>query len=192
MDTPIKREADMLSDDISERHGLQEPPHDGKITTADFAGIRPDAANEVTAEPFREPAPFDDTLRSEDKGDDKGGVVAPASAPATRNTVAAGSAATATATAMERETGPLFSGTEANELRAKWDVIQVGFVDEPRGAVQQADQLVAATMKRLAEVFAAERGKLEGQWDQGENVSTEDLRQALRRYRSFFGRLLAI
>ena len=84
MDTPIKREADILSDDISERHGLQEPRNDGKITTADLAGTRRDIANEVTAEPFREPAPFDDTLRSEDNGNDKGGVVAPTSAPAMR------------------------------------------------------------------------------------------------------------
>jgi hypothetical protein len=68
----------------------------------------------------------------------------------------------------------------------------VGFVDEPRNAVQDADALVSATMKRLAEIFAAERQKLEGQWAKSENISTEDLRVALRRYRSFFARLLAI
>ena len=81
---------------------------------------------------------------------------------------------------------------EANDLRARWDAIQVAFVDEPRRAVAQADNLVAGTMKRLAEIFAEERSKLESQWDQGENISTEDLRLALRRYRSFFGRLLSI
>ena len=70
--------------------------------------------------------------------------------------------------------------------------MQVAFVDEPRKAVEDADSLVAATMKRLAEVFAEERQKLEHQWDRGDNVSTEDLRQALRRYRSFFSRLLSI
>ncbi len=96
------------------------------------------------------------------------------------------------APAMSQETGPLFSGSEANELRGKWDAIQVGFVDEPRRAVQQADNLVAGTMKRLAEIFAEERDKLEKQWDTGENVSTEDLRVALRRYRSFFSRLLSV
>jgi hypothetical protein len=58
-------------------------------------------------------------------------------------------------------------------------------VDEPRRAVQQADTLVAGTMKRLTEIFTEERNKLENQWDQGENVSAEDLRLALRRYRSF-------
>jgi hypothetical protein len=68
----------------------------------------------------------------------------------------------------------------------------VGFVDEPRNAVQEADALVSATSKRLAEIFADERQKLEQQWDRSENVSTEDLRLALQRYRSFFARLLAI
>jgi hypothetical protein len=106
-------------------------------------------------------------------------------------TAGAGTAA-APAPAMERESGPLFSSSEANDLRGRWDAIQVGFVDEPRRAVEQADNLVAGTMKRLAEVFAEERGKLEGQWDKGENVSTEDLRLALRRYRSFFSRLLSV
>jgi hypothetical protein len=68
----------------------------------------------------------------------------------------------------------------------------VGFVDEPRKAVEEADGLVSATSKRLAEMFAAERQKLERQWDRSENISTEDLRIALQRYRSFFARLLAI
>jgi len=69
---------------------------------------------------------------------------------------------------------------------------QTAFVDEPRSAVEQADGLVAAAMKRLAEVFAEERSRLEQQWDRGDNVSTEDLRIALQRYRSFFQRLLSI
>jgi hypothetical protein len=58
--------------------------------------------------------------------------------------------------------------------------------------VQEADALVSATIKRLAEIFADERQKLEQQWDRSENVPTEDLRVALQRYRSFFARLLAI
>jgi hypothetical protein len=92
----------------------------------------------------------------------------------------------------EGKTAPLFSTSETSELRARWDAIQAGFVDEPRKAVEDADGLVAAAMKRLAEMFAKERAGLEGQWDRGDDVSTEDLRLALRRYRSFFGRLLAI
>ena len=101
-------------------------------------------------------------------------------------------AGTAVARAPEEERTALFITHESKELRSRWDSIQVGFVDEPRKAVQEADALVSATMKRLAEIFAAERQKLEQQWDRSEDISTEDLRVALRRYRSFFSRLLAI
>jgi len=101
-------------------------------------------------------------------------------------------AGAATALAAEEQAAPLFSPEEAKDFRARWDTIQGGFVDEPRRAVEQADSLVAGAMKRLAEMFADERAKLEGQWDRGDSVSTEDLRLALRRYRSFFGRLLSV
>ncbi|MGB0009679.1 MAG: hypothetical protein WBP97_21470, partial [Candidatus Sulfotelmatobacter sp.] len=87
---------------------------------------------------------------------------------------------------------PLFPGNELEELRSRWSSVQTAFVDEPRRAVEQADGLVASAMKRLAEVFAEERSKLEKQWDRGDNVSTEDLRVALQRYRSFFRRLLSV
>jgi len=87
---------------------------------------------------------------------------------------------------------PLFPENEAGELRRHWDSIQASFVDEPRRAVEQADELVANAMKRLAETFANERASLESQWDRGDSVSTEDLRLALQRYRTFFGRLLAV
>jgi hypothetical protein len=108
-------------------------------------------------------------------------------------TVASGvSAAVATAPATDEQAAPLLSPDETKDFRARWDATQVGFVDEPRRAVEQADSLVAGAMKRLAEMFADERAKLEGQWDRGDKVSTEDLRLALRRYRSFFGRLLSV
>lgn len=90
------------------------------------------------------------------------------------------------------DTAPLFPNNELEDLRNRWNAVQGAFVDEPRRAVEQADGLVASAMKRLAEVFADERSKLEKQWDQGDNVSTEDLRIALQRYRSFFHRLLSI
>jgi hypothetical protein len=101
-------------------------------------------------------------------------------------------AATGKSEQTSTEATPLFPNNELQELRTNWDRIQAGFVDDPRNVVQQADSLVASTMKRLAEVFAQERSKLEQQWDRGDNVSTEDLRLALQRYRSFFHRLLAI
>jgi hypothetical protein len=87
---------------------------------------------------------------------------------------------------------PLLAGDIVSELRNRWTDIQAGFVDEPRRAVEQADSLVAEAIKRLAETFANERNQLEGQWDRGGDVSTEDLRQALQRYRSFFSRLLSV
>ena len=87
---------------------------------------------------------------------------------------------------------PLFAQNDTQDLHFRWEKIQIGFVDEPRKAVELADELVASAIKRLAEVFAAEREKLEAEWDKTDNVSTEDLRIALRRYRSFFDRLLSV
>jgi hypothetical protein len=87
---------------------------------------------------------------------------------------------------------PLFPEQDAQPLRSRWDTIQTTFVDNPRQAVEQADQLVAETIKRLADMFAKERSQLEQQWSRGGDVSTEDLRIALQRYRSFFGRLLSL
>jgi hypothetical protein len=87
---------------------------------------------------------------------------------------------------------PLLSSEESDDFHARWDAVQVSFVDEPRRAVQQADALVAGAIKRLAEIFADERAALDRQWDRGDSVSTEDLRLALQRYRSFFGRLLSV
>lgn len=86
----------------------------------------------------------------------------------------------------------LFPASDTENFRNRWHEIQGGFVDEPRKAVERADGLVASVIQRLSQVFAEERGKLEGQWSQGKDVSTEDLRQALRQYRSFFDRLLSM
>jgi hypothetical protein len=85
---------------------------------------------------------------------------------------------------------PLFSELELGDFRSQWSKVQTGFVDEPRRTVEDADKLVASVMQRLAEGFANERSGLEKQWDSGDNVSTEDLRVVLQRYRSFFDRLL--
>ena len=87
---------------------------------------------------------------------------------------------------------PLFSHKGVEDFRSQWTALQSGFVDEPRRSVEQADQLVAHLMKDLAATFSDERQKLEQQWDKGDKVSTEELRIVLRRYRSFFDRLLAI
>jgi hypothetical protein len=86
----------------------------------------------------------------------------------------------------------LFPDEELVGYRTRWDAIQTGFVDQPREAVEQADALVSQVVTRLTDVFKRERTTLEGQWTKGDNVSTEDLRVALTRYRSFFHRLLSM
>jgi len=75
-------------------------------------------------------------------------------------------------------------------FRSRWNEIQGKFVDEPRSAVQQADALVSEVIGQIIQMFANEHSSLEGQWKQGNDVSTEDLRKALQRYRSFFNRLV--
>ena len=172
------------------------------VSTADLAGARADSAADRQAERARSEDIID--LETEERDiravevqktevaaqavpihqiEDSGAAAAPARVSPNRSPGQS---------SPEPERGPLFSAEETASLRLKWDSIQVGFVDEPRRSVQEADSLVAATMKRLAEQFAAERSNLEGQWDRGSDISTEDLRIALRRYRSFFGRLLSI
>jgi hypothetical protein len=112
--------------------------------------------------------------------------------PAGAATAEATAPATAVDSADSHDRAPLFDETELNDLRRRWQDVQGSFVDDPRTAVRNADELVAQVMTRLAAIFADERGKLEHEWDKGENVSTEDLRVALRRYRSFFDRLLTV
>ncbi len=141
---------------------------EGGITTADLAGK--DASSSVS----------NDRSRAQQSS--------PTDVPGERT----GAGNSASQSSADEGTEPLFPADDAQELRGRWDTIQAGFVDEPRKAVEAADSLVAAAMKRLAETFANERAQLEGQWDRGDDVSTEDLRVALRRYRSFFGRLLSM
>lgn len=86
---------------------------------------------------------------------------------------------------------PLLPGESGSAFQSRWQEIQTGFVDEPRNAVREADALVAELMQELAAGFSQARETLEAQWDSGDDVSTEDLRVALTRYRSFFERLLS-
>jgi hypothetical protein len=81
---------------------------------------------------------------------------------------------------------------QIEELRARWSTIQEGFIDEPRGAVKEADALVESAIKQISSAFTDQRGQLEQQWTRGDQISTEDLRLALQRYRAFFSRLLSI
>jgi hypothetical protein len=170
---PRKQES-VMTDEIRDSRPTDQT--DAELSTADLAGT----SQKTPRVPNQSP------IETESHS-----AAAPRGAVSTERS-RTGTHGAATAPALDQEAAPLFSGSEANDLRARWDAIQVGFVDQPRQAVEQADKLVAGTMKRLAEIFADERSTLEGQWDQGENVSTEDLRLGLRRYRSFFSRLLSL
>jgi hypothetical protein len=86
----------------------------------------------------------------------------------------------------------LFEDDRASELRSQWSEIQSRFVDDPREAVKAADTLVDEVIRDLSSLFSSERSGLESQWGRDQKVSTEDLRMALRRYRSFFERLLSV
>src|SRR5215469_5892389 len=88
---------------------------------------------------------------------------------------------------------PLFDEHEVHDLRERWQRVQGTFVDDPHSSVEQADKLVSTAIQRLTDIFSAEKSNLANTWSRGENeISTEDMRQALRRYRAFFDRILTI
>ncbi len=138
--------------------------HEQRLPTDDLAGTRPQRRE---PEPAPRPTEMGESVESSERG--------------------AGSTRAYSVSAQ----APLMTADEVEEYRWRWDAIQTQFVDAPRDAVVDADELVAEVMRHLAEVFARERGDLEASWERGEDVSTEDLRVSLRRYRSFFQRLLA-
>lgn len=111
-------------------------------------------------------------------------------ATASEDTAAETTPSGATTPEPEEEAEALLPEQEAEEYRKTWGEIQARFVDDPQGAVREADGLVAEVMQTLAGTFSAHKKELESQWQRGEKVPTEDLRLALQRYRSFFGRLL--
>jgi hypothetical protein len=175
-----------------------------RLSTADLAGgtatTRPTDAQTTTRDPMTDDRdarqmPDRDAHQRSDAFD-QADATTPVRGPATvstpqRTSGLANPAATDGTASADGETA-MFPAGEVEGFRARWMEVQTGFVDEPRSAVEQADSLVAEMMKRLAQVFADERGKLEEQWSRGDDISTEDLRQALRRYRSFMDRLLAV
>jgi hypothetical protein len=176
--------------------------HREELSTADLAGQQPaDTAPPDRGAPADVPGrdPTDDELRREDLSAEErspGTAVRedrrldrePATTPGDAPAAQAASRGTA---GTPSSTGPLLAAEDAEGFRARWTDIQTGFVDAPRRAVEQADALVAELMQHLARTFADERGRLEGHWDRGDDVPTDNLRDAFQRYRSFFERLLA-
>lgn len=170
--------------ELIEQHLIEEDSiEEDEITTGDLARAK-------------RPMPVSTSVNPTPVGDTRGTPAAsgPAGVPQAIPQVAPQAAAKVSQIKVSKDSDatPLFPNEELDGLRTRWKTIQTAFVDEPRDAVHQADTLVASAMQRLAEVFAGERAKLEQQWDRGDNVSTEDLRVALQRYRTFFERLLSV
>ena len=174
-----------------------EPVGDGDVVTDEPVEERA-ASRESVAEPDARGTGDDDaTARADDER--APGAADPALATAEAGTADTTATRADTDTATDTDTrrdstadgdaAPLLA--DSDSFQSRWEEIQVRFVDEPRGAVEDADALVATVMQRLAEGFAQERERLEAQWGRGEDISTEDLRVALQRYRSFFQRLLS-
>ncbi|MBT2325492.1 hypothetical protein J7E62_24470 [Variovorax paradoxus] len=94
----------------------------------------------------------------------------------------------------KEQLAPLFVADAAADFRARWDAVQIGFVDDPKQAVRKADELVGQVLESLAQTFRGERARIEGgsSDDAAKGTTTEDLRLALRNYRSFFQRLLSL
>jgi hypothetical protein len=124
---------------------------------------------------------------------DEAGLPAAHTESAITGTETAGGMADLTPSRTESSTDrPLFADDELSELRARWDNVQTGFVDDPQDCVQKGDGLVSDVVAQLTNGFTEARSRLEQQWGRGEEASTEDLRVALKRYREFFDRLLAV
>jgi len=174
-----EQEADLAPDDRTEAADRTDDGvarADDGVARADLAGEpdltegrSPDLATDV--EPGEEPLQ-QDSGRHEVTATGTDPDLASIAPPAAQAAADAGTADTAT------KAGHLLAVDDAEAFRARWTDVQHGFVDAPRQAVEQADGLVAELMQHLAKTFADERGRLEGQWDQGGDVSTEDLRIA--------------
>lgn len=181
------REREMHGHELREREARER----AALSTADLAGAQTPAERSVGA-----PAA---ARRDDAQGDVQWNDPRPAPEPAGKlreqdveDAIEVGRRSTRQPPASdEQRLAPLFNADVAQGFRSRWDATQIGFVDDPRQAVQQADELVAQVMKSLAQSFADERARLEAQL-RDESASTENLRVALQRYRSFFQRLLSL
>jgi hypothetical protein len=182
-DDVARTDDDVARDDLApEDLAPEDPARDDLAGEPDLTeGRSPDMATDV--EPGEEPLQ-QNSGRHEVTATGTDPDLASINAPAAQAAADVGTADTAT------KAGHLLAADDAEAFRARWTDVQHSFVDAPRQAVQQADGLVAEVMQHLAKTFADERGKLERQWDQGDDISTEDLRTAFQRYRLFFERLL--
>ncbi|MBE1496457.1 hypothetical protein H4696_003557 [Amycolatopsis lexingtonensis] len=168
------------------RHSTDQDDDLGRDDLAHDDSSR-DSRDDTAGVPEQEQAEF----REPGTGQDHGLSTADL-ASAGSDTAGSGTADSGTAPAEsggDVETPPLIDEEKVTGFRDRWQNVQTGFVDDPKQAVRQADELVAAVISALATTFAEHKSDLEAQWQQGE-PATEELRIALRRYRSFFDQLL--
>lgn len=158
----------------------------GKLSTDDLRGGGGAPAPEARDTPTEVPPTFPGEATTADPSDLPGGDGETRHAPV----ATAGPDTTATGADEDGDGSEPLLGEEQEAFRARWQRIQGDFVDDPREAVSAADTLVAEVMQALARTFSDHKQGLEGQWQRGEEVATEELRVALQRYRSFFNRLL--
>ena len=90
-----------------------------------------------------------------------------------------------------RQHTSLIESERAEGYDTRWKELKGEFVDDPRGAVRGANELVGEVLDELEELFRRQRTDLEQGLD-SDQTTTEDLRQALIRHRSFFDRLLSV
>lgn len=185
--TELNRQEQLTTADLAGRRG----------NFADTADLQAEARNAeygeeyVAANPLRPKVVQFDTVNPDSRADLRNNAIPePGSSRDWETSRTTDGASAVNSAPPDTPAATLFSDSDVGDLRSRWSDVQAGFVDEPRRSVEQADQLVATVMQRIAEGFASERASLERQWDSGDNVSTEDLRVALQRYRAFLGRLL--
>ena len=199
-EAPVVNEEELvLARDAPDGEPLTADPGHAAPEDREARAGEPVARDEAEFAPEDREAPARETM-ADDREAPARDTVAEEREALTRDTVAddRGAAATthngaptSTSDVAAGESPALLPEDENATFGRRWEELQTAFVDEPRQTVEQADELVAQLMKRLAEGFAAERERLEQQWGRGEDISTEDLRVALQRYRAFFQRLLS-
>jgi hypothetical protein len=197
---------DSASAEGGPRQGMPQGAAPGYGEEAGAAGAR-EGAGATAAERSGGTGPVPDSLGG--GAGDQGSMMQPgdpagagSAGPSSEPGAAAGGASATTDAGDRPSTADRTDGARAGEVallgsadeerfRQRWGDAQARFVDDPQEAVRSADGLVAELMQSLAQGFSEHKARLESQWQRGGDPDTEELRQALQRYRSFFDRLLS-
>ncbi|MCE7000870.1 hypothetical protein LZG04_39550 [Saccharothrix sp. S26] len=183
--------------DLADREPVEQTPADRDVAEPDLTDQErfdrePTQADERTA--HEQPDGYPQDAGYHDSGYHDSGFGAPARDEHTAQAEPAVNDEPVEPSSVDTTAGdaPLFTTEDAADYQAEWRALQADFVDDPREAVQRADELVAQVMQTLATTFNEHKHALEEQWQRGDEVQTEELRQALKRYRTFFDRLLSV